>query len=110
MKTTNVHSPPGFLRTALTTLALLAVLAVSVFIVPGIAQANSAAGTTITNSVTVDYDDAGGNPQTQVTASVDVTVSLVGSVSWGAAPAGQSPTTASGNQNRARAMTPPTKE
>ena len=90
MKTTYVHSPPGFLRTVLTTLALLALLAVSVFILPGIAQANSAAGTTITNSVTVDYDDAGGSPQTQVAASVDVTVSLVGSVSWGAAPAGQS--------------------
>ena len=86
MRTISVHSPPGFLRTVLTTLALLAV---GVFIVPGIAQANSAAGSTITNSVTVDYDDAGGTPQTQVTASVDVTVSLVGGVAWGAAPADQ---------------------
>ncbi len=86
MRTISVHSPPGFLKTVL---AMLALLAAGVFIVPGTAQANTAAGTTITNSVTVDYDDAGGTPQTQVTASVDVTVSLVGGVAWGTAPAGQ---------------------
>jgi len=57
-------------------------------------QADTAAGTVLTNSVTVDYNDAGGTAQTQLTASVDVTVALVPVVAWGAAPTGQ--TTSSG--------------
>jgi uncharacterized repeat protein (TIGR01451 family) len=58
------------------------------------AHANTAAGTAIVNSVTVDYDDAGGVAQAQVTDSVSITVNLVGSVAWGALPAGA--TTSSG--------------
>lgn len=86
MENRNVYSLPGIVKTVL---AGLAILVMSAMLMPGSAHANTAAGTTVTNSVTVDYDDAGGNAQTQVTASVDVTVSLVGGVSWGAAPAGQ---------------------
>lgn len=39
--------------------------------------ASTAANTTITNTVTVNFDDTSGNAQTAVTASVDFTVNLV---------------------------------
>lgn len=85
MKQRKVISPPGLFNTVLVAMALILVA----FMLPNEAQANTAAGTVLTNSVTVDYDDAGGTPQTQITDSVSVTVSLVGGVAWGAAPAGQ---------------------
>lgn len=67
----------------------LLLLSLAVLLAPGTAQASTAAGTVLTNSVTVNYDDQGGAAQTPVNASVNVTISLVGSVAWGSAPAGQ---------------------
>lgn len=66
-----------------------ALLAIGSLISAGAAQADTAAGTTLTNSVSVSYDDAGGTAQTPVTDSVDVTVALVPSVAWSNIPAGQ---------------------
>lgn len=43
----------------------------------GTVLANTAANNIIRNMVTVDYDDAGGNSQTAITAQVDITVNLV---------------------------------
>jgi hypothetical protein len=48
-------------------------------VVPGLALASTAANTKITNTATVTYNDAGSNPQTAVTATADVTVTLVAS-------------------------------
>ena len=53
------------------------------------AEANTAAGTVLTNSVTVSFKDAIGTVQTPVTANVSITVSLVGSVAWLTPPAAQ---------------------
>jgi uncharacterized repeat protein (TIGR01451 family) len=64
-------------------------LALGSLISVGVAQADTAAGTTLTNSVSVSYDDAGGTSQTAVTDSVDVTVALVPSVAWSNTPTGQ---------------------
>jgi len=69
-------SPPhtsGIGRTLLGALALVALVA---FTVPQVAQASTAAGTSIENTVTVDYQSTGGVGY-QDTASVTVTVSLV---------------------------------
>ena len=79
MKTV-IHSPTGLkLKTGVAAFAL----AFGGMFMTGIAQANTSAGTVLTNSVTVDYDDAAGTAQTQEVASVDVTVDLVPSVVWG---------------------------
>ena len=68
------NRPSGLLKKAIgvsTGFFLLAVL------MPGTASATTAANAVITNTATVNYDDTGGNPQTALTASVDVTVNLV---------------------------------
>lgn len=70
MKTRN-NSPQGF---KLNTGGAAVLLALGSLISAGVAQANSAAGEVLTNVVTVDYDDAGGNPQAQVFTSIDVTI------------------------------------
>ena len=44
---------------------------------PGSARASTASNTVITNTATVNYSDAGNTPQTAVTSSASVTVSLV---------------------------------
>lgn len=44
---------------------------------PGQAAATTAANAVIRNTASVSYNDAGGNPQTAVTAATDVTVNLV---------------------------------
>ena len=69
--------------------SLALALAVSAAMLPLSANANTSAGTILRNSVTVDYDDSNGTAQPQETDSVDITVDLVASVVWGAAPADQ---------------------
>lgn len=88
MKPTN-HSLKGLKLQGVSAALLLALGGV---VTSGTAQANTAAGTVLTNAVTVDYDDAGGTAQAQISDSVDVTVDHVASVAWGSAPAGQSTT------------------
>jgi len=66
-----------------------ALIGAAIMWAPQQALAATAAGTVLTNAVTVDYKDGGGTAQTQLTASVNVTVSLVGGVAWGAAPVDQ---------------------
>ena len=61
---------PGKVQLGLLAFALAAVLATQ-------AQASTASNTTITNTATVNYNDAGGTPQTAVTATATVTVNLV---------------------------------
>ncbi len=75
----------SMIRTGKMVSALIIAMATLFFWTPA-AFANTAAGTAITNAVTVDYDDAGGAAQLQISDSVDVTVSLVGALSWGAVP------------------------
>jgi uncharacterized repeat protein (TIGR01451 family) len=58
-----------------TSLVALAVL--MVFGAIQAADASTAANTLIRNTVTVDYDDAAGNPQAQISDTADVTVTLV---------------------------------
>lgn len=65
---------------------IIAIAVAAVFAYTPAAHANTAAGTTITNNVTVNYADAGGQAQTAVSNSVSITVSLVGAVAWGAVP------------------------
>lgn len=60
-----------------------------VLLPPSHSEANTAAGTTITNSVTVTYKDGGGRLQDPESGSVSITVNLVGSVAWGNPPGGQ---------------------
>ncbi len=82
------NAPPasGFWRST----ALALSLAASGALLPLAAQAQLAAGTTISNQATVNFKDAAGNAQTAATSNtVNVTVALVGALSWGAAPAGQ---------------------
>ena len=62
---------PGLALTAIFGAGLLALTLV------GEASATTAANAVIRNTATVTYDDAGGNPQTAATDSVDVTVNLV---------------------------------
>ncbi|HEY9032593.1 MAG TPA: hypothetical protein VIN71_01530 [Pseudomonadales bacterium] len=62
-------------------------------LLPGVAFANTAANTTITNTVTVNFDDAGGNAQTAVEASVAITVDLVAAAPTLVAGADIDPTT-----------------
>lgn len=69
---------------------LLAALGAAMLALPGISMANLTAGTTISNTATVNFDDTGGVAQAPVNSNtIDVTVALVGAVSWGAAPTGQ---------------------
>jgi uncharacterized repeat protein (TIGR01451 family) len=68
------NKPPGSWQKATgvaTGVFLLAIL------LPGTASATTAANAVIRNTATVNYDDAASNPQTAVTASVDVTVNTV---------------------------------
>ncbi len=69
-------------------LALAAALALIMAWSPA-AHASTAANTTIRNTVTVNYADAAGTSQTPLTASVDITVSLVESTPALSAPADQ---------------------
>ncbi|EDY86984.1 conserved repeat domain protein [gamma proteobacterium HTCC5015] len=85
MKILKQH-PKGWPSKRLSTAVLLALGGV---LASGVAQANTSAGTTLQNAVTVDYTDAGGTAQAQISDSVDVTVDHVADVAWGAAPAGQ---------------------
>lgn len=81
-----IFIPRSIFRTALGALLLLALFAVAA--APK-AEASTSAGTQLTNAVTVNYKDSGNIAQTPVTASVTVTVNLVGSVAWGTAPTAQ---------------------
>jgi len=66
--------PPGLHAKAIGVAAGLFLLAL---LMPGAASATTAANAVITNTATVNYDDAGGNAQALITATVDVTVNLV---------------------------------
>ena len=70
MKPSSVRKSPRSLNAALLILGAMALTASS-------AVASTAANTVITNTATVNYNDAGGAAQTAVTASAAVTVSLV---------------------------------
>ena len=83
---TKINSPQGF---KLNTGGAAVLLALGSLVSVGTAQANTAAGVTLTNSVTVDYNDAGGTAQPQETATVDVTVDHLPSAAWGTVPADQ---------------------
>lgn len=78
--------PRSIFRTSLGALLLLALFAVAA--APK-AEASTSAGTLLTDAVTVNYKDSGNIAQTPVTASITVTVNLVGSVAWGTAPTAQ---------------------
>lgn len=78
------HRPAGLAR-FLTPLAALT-LAVAAF-APTSAFGSTAANTTIVNTATVNYNDAGNNPQSAVTASASVTVTLVPSAPLLSSPA-----------------------
>ncbi len=67
--------------------------------------ASTAANTTITNTVTVNFDDTSGNPQTAVTASVSFTVNLVPSVPLVTVPADINPATESTSYNLVYTLT-----
>ncbi|MDF1780328.1 MAG: hypothetical protein P1U67_03430 [Alcanivoracaceae bacterium] len=69
-----------------------ALLAGSV-LVPAAAFASTAANTNISNTVTVNFDDASGNAQTAVTSSVSFSVNLVASAPILSAPADVNPAT-----------------
>ncbi|MGD8567019.1 MAG: hypothetical protein PVJ39_02855 [Gammaproteobacteria bacterium] len=66
--------PPGLLKPVS---ASLAAFALTMVFFQGTAFATTAANTIISNQATVNYDDANGNAQSAVNASVDVTVNLV---------------------------------
>jgi hypothetical protein len=66
--------PPGFIK-QLTT--IFAIVVITMVFAQGTAFATTAANTTISNTATVNYDDADGNAQAAINASVDVTVNLV---------------------------------
>lgn len=74
MTTQKIHYLTGTGRTLLGALALVILAA---FVAPQVSHANTAANAIIRNTVTVNYDDAGGTPQTAVTDFVDVTINLV---------------------------------
>ncbi|MDP2226514.1 MAG: hypothetical protein Q8J78_03445 [Moraxellaceae bacterium] len=56
---------------------LAAIFGTSMLVTGSIAHASTAATATVRNIVTVNYADAASNPQTAITAAVDVTVNLV---------------------------------
>ncbi len=66
--------------------ALAGLLLAAAFWVPAV-EANTAANATIRNTVTVNFNDAGGNPQTAVTATANITVNLVKAAPTLSAPA-----------------------
>ena len=68
------NKPPGFWQKVSGVAAGIFLLAI---LLPGTASATTAANAIITNTATVNYDDTGGNAQTAINASVDVTVNLV---------------------------------
>lgn len=67
--------------------------------------ASTAANTTITNTVTVNFDDTSGNAQTAVTASVSFTVNLVPSAPLVTVPADINPATESTSYNLVYTLT-----
>jgi hypothetical protein len=73
-------------RTHASPLALLVALAA---IPPSVSLASTAANTTISNTATVNYNDAGGTAQSAVNASASVTVTLVPSAVILSSPANQ---------------------
>lgn len=87
MKTEMMNRRAGPMGVAM---CVMAVLVMALFGVTQVAEANSAANTTIRNTVTVNYDDAAGTPLTAVTAYVDITVNLVEATPTLSAPADQS--------------------
>jgi uncharacterized repeat protein (TIGR01451 family) len=68
------HRPPGHMKKAI---GITAVLTLFTFLLPGTALATTASNAVISNTATVNYDDAGGNAQAPINASADVTVNLV---------------------------------
>lgn len=70
----------------------IAVALVASAFIPALAMASTAANTTITNTVTVDYEDTASNPY-QETASVDILVNLVASAPLLSDPADVDPST-----------------
>lgn len=56
---------------------LAAIIGTGMLVTGSIAHASTAATATVRNIVTVNYADAASNPQTAITAAVDVTVNLV---------------------------------
>jgi hypothetical protein len=73
-------------------IAVVMTLAISPLL-SSVLYASTAANTTITNIVTVNYEDAANQAQTPETASVDITVSLVASIPLVSSPADVGPTT-----------------
>jgi uncharacterized repeat protein (TIGR01451 family) len=65
------------MRTPLRRPLLLALALVALAVAPALARASTAARTAITNTATVNYNDAAGHAQDAVTASATVTVTLV---------------------------------
>ena len=68
------RKPPGLHKKAI---GIAAGIFLSAFLMPGSAFATTAANAVITNTATVNYDDAGGFAQAQILASASVTVNLV---------------------------------
>jgi len=83
---TYTNRPPGHLKRA--AIVIFGFLA-SIAFVQGTAFATTAANTVITNQATVNYDDAAGNAQSSINASVNVTVNLVEAAASLSAPANQ---------------------
>ena len=83
VKTFVRKSPIEAMLMTLLALALVMAMAANV-------HASTASNTTIRNTVTVNYADAAGNPQTPLTANVDITVNLVESTPLLNAPPDQS--------------------
>lgn len=73
-------------------------LLVSGLVASGVTWADTAANTVISNTVTVNYDDANGNAQPQETASVDLTVNLVAAAPQISTPADIDPATENSTQ------------
>lgn len=77
------------MRKRLQYLSVFAMFALTALVLPQQGLAATAAGTSLDNTVTVNYKDASNVAQTAVTSSVSVTVNLVGGVSWGTVSANQ---------------------
>ncbi len=80
-----------FFKTLIGGSALLA----GAVLLPALAYASTAANTTITNTVTVNYTDAGNNAQAPLQSSVSITVNLVASAPLLSSPANIDPSTES---------------
>ena len=83
MKTLN-RKPPGLFKQAVGLTAGIFLLAI---LMPGSAFATTASNAEIVNTATIDYDDASGNDQTDIPASVTVTVTHVEAAPTLSAPA-----------------------